>query len=760
MNKDFSLLEWEKLIEKLLPYLRTEKAKSSLKTFTPLFSKSEVLQLQKEGLFLWNLLDKGTKLELPSLPSISKIFYMAEKRGILLPQELSSLGLFIRTALRLKDILRDSPFSKIVGLGESLTPLLKELSGIFDFERSEIKDQASYQLFMIRKRIQSLREELISKLDRIKDYYYRMGYLQDNLFLQREGRYVLPVKPEFKNKVKGIVQGFSQSGATVFIEPFSIISLSNSLEELYWEEERELAHILRGITGEVVAKKATFYELEEEISKLDLALAKVILGRVYRGVFPEFIETGSLELEEAFHPLLYLEALERGQDLPIANNFYLKKGLLLTGPNLGGKTVSLKTIGLLVLMALNGFMLPAKGAKVPLFTKVLVDLGDEQNLLEGESSFSAHLKNLKRILSKADEKSLILLDEPGRGTNPEEGNALVCAFIERLLEKGSMIVVTTHSHMLKTFLSGKKDFSFATMEFDPHSHQPTYRLLYGYFGDSHALELAQKLGFDEEILHRAEDFLENKDYFAWQKRYREEIEKIEVLRREWEKKVKELEREREEVAQLKVELREKFDQALKRVYEDWAKEFKKLLEELTFQKSLKKAQEEIQKFLDSKKISLWEEETTFQVGDQVKILPLNREGKIVKIKEKKAEVIAGALRLEVPLAELRKTCVVPSRQTLEKRKDNLSESLFVSQEKISLLGEDVETGLHLLDKKLHECFLKGIKILLVVHGHGTGRLRSAVRDFLAKHPLIERFQAASPAEGGNGATLVFLHKKN
>lgn len=753
-------MEWEKLLEKLLPYLKTEKAKSAIKTFKPLFTESEIFRLHHEGLFLWNLLEKGKKLELPFLPSLNKIFNLAEKRGILLPQELSSLGVFIQTALQQRDLLRDSPFSKIVELGESLRPFLEELFEIFDFERCEIKDQASSQLYLIRKKIQKLREELISKLDKLKDYYYSMGYLQDNLYLQREGRYVLPVKPEFKNKVKGIVQGFSQSGATVFIEPFSIVSLSNTLKELYWEEERELAHILRGITGEALAKKAVFYRLEEEIVRLDLALAKVMLGRVYRGVFPEFIETGSLELKKAFHPLLYLEALERGQDLPIANNFYLKKGLLLTGPNFGGKTVSLKTIGLHVVMALNGFMLPAKEAKVPLFSKVLVDLGDEQNVLEGESSFSAHLKNLKRILTEADEKSLILLDEPGRGTNPEEGNALVCALIERLLEKGSMIVVTTHSHMLKSFLSSKKDFSFATMEFDHHNHQPTYRLLYGYFGDSHALELAKKLGFDEELLHRAEDLLENKDYFAWEKKYREEIEKIEALRREWEKRVKELEKEREEVSQLKVELREKFDQALKRVYDDWAKEFKRLMEELTLQKSLKKAQEEIQKFLDSKKISLWEEEITLKVGDQVKIVSLNKEGKIVKIKEKKAEVLVGSLRLEVPLADLRKIYSITLKKQPELRRDSLSENIFVSKEKIFLLGEDVETGLHLLDKKLHECFVKGTRILLVVHGHGTGRLRSAVRDFLAKHPLIERFEVASPAEGGNGATLVFLHKKN
>lgn len=755
-----SLLEWEKLLEKLLPYLKTEKAKSAIKTFKPLFTESEIFRLHHEGLFLWNLLEKGIKLELPFLPSLNKIFYLAEKRGLLLPQELSSLGVFIQTALQQRDLLRDSPFSKIVELGESLRPFLEELFEIFDFERCEIKDQASSQLYLIRKKIQKLREELISKLDKLKDYYYSMGYLQDNLYLQREGRYVLPVKPEFKNKVKGIVQGFSQSGATVFIEPFSVVSLSNTLKELYWEEERELAHILRGITGEALAKKAVFYRLEEEIVRLDLALAKVMLGRVYKGVFPEFIETGFLELKKAFHPLLYLEALERGQDLPIANNFYLKKGLLLTGPNFGGKTVSLKTIGLHVVMALNGFMLPAKEAKVPLFSKVLVDLGDEQNVFEGESSFSAHLKNLKRIFTEADEKSLILLDEPGRGTNPEEGNALVCALIERLLEKGSMIVVTTHSHMLKSFLSSKKDFSFATMEFDHHNHQPTYRLLYGYFGDSHALELAKKLGFDDELLHRAEDLLENKDYFAWQKKYREEIEKIEALRREWEKRVKELEKEREEVSQLKVELREKFDQALKRVYDDWAKEFKRLMEELTLQRSLKKAQEEIQKFLDSKKISLWEEETTLKVGDQVKIVSFNKEGKIVNIKEKKAEVLVGSLRLEVPLADLRKTYSITLKKQPEMRRDSLSENIFVSKEKIFLLGEDVETGLHLLDKKLHECFVKGTRILLVVHGHGTGRLRSAVRDFLAKHPLIERFEVASPAEGGNGATLVFLHKKN
>ncbi|MCX7612757.1 MAG: Smr/MutS family protein [Caldimicrobium sp.] len=760
MAKDFSLLEWENLISYLEPFLRVEPSKSTIKRWNPLISPSKSRELLEETKFLWELLERGLGIELPTLSSLKKIFENGDRRGLFLPSEITHIGTWILTAKGLDKTLKNSPFNSIVEISKSLEPLLKEISHVCDLQRGEIRDQASYNLYLIRQKIAQLKEEILNRLERIKDHYVSLGYLQDNLFLYKEGRYVLPVKLEYKNKVKGLLQGFSQSGSTAFIEPIGIINLRNDLEELYWEEQREISQLLKSITFMILAQRDTLLRLEYFMIRLDLALAKAKLGRLYRGVFPELIETGDLEIKQAIHPILFLKSLEQEGATLVFNNYHLKDCLVITGPNLGGKTVSLKTIGLILLMAYNGFLVPAREAKVPRFSEILVDMGDEQNLLAGDSSFSSHLKNLKRILEKSKSNSLVLLDEPGRGTDPAEGAALVFAIVDNLIKKGSKVVLTTHSYHLKTLLMRREEFALATMGFDPDSHHPTFQLIYGLLGGSYAFELAEKIGFDASLLSYAKSLLVDREYYHWQERYADELKKLKALRAEWEEKVKMVATRERELETFKRDLQRRFDEKVAKVFEDWQREFREFLQRLSSKKSKQRAHGEFQRFIKERESIFFEDKDTLYAGDRVWLTSLKREGKILKIKGNHAEVQIGSLKIEVPFYELKRMSSGPCLRDSKEFCLKEDKSPVNYRDRIILLGENIDTGLLLLERKLNECFLKGVKSLIIIHGHGSGKLRLAVREYLKDHPLIERFEVAPPYEGGNGATIAYICQKN
>ncbi|MFN4196548.1 MAG: endonuclease MutS2 [Caldimicrobium sp.] len=754
--KDYLLLDWEELKAQLINFLNTESAKEYLSTYTPQIDASKAKLLQEKSRYLWDKIEKGESFQIPSLFSLKKIIFQAEKRSFFTEKELFALCQWLKTAFNLGSILEDSPFDNFKLYSEMFKSVYLKILDILDLERAEIKDEASLELYLIRQEKKKLTEELLDKLEKLKEKFYKSGYLQDNIFLQKEGRYVLPVKPEFKSKVKGIFHGYSQSGATIFIEPIGIVELTNELEELAWREEKAIQKILKEISEAIFPLRKKLLDLELAIVDLDISLAKVKLGRIYRGIFPEIVSGGSIFIKDGFHPLLYFKALEEGTNFPVSNEFCFKKALLITGPNFGGKTVSLKTIGLLIFMGLNGFLIPAKAAQIPLCHKILVDLGDEQNILEGESSFSSHLKNLKRFLEEVDEDVLVLLDEPGRGTNFEEGSALVLGCIEKFLERGAKVVVTTHSPLLKAYALEDSRFEIAMVK--------NYKLIYGSLGESQALELAQKIGFNEEIIERAKKYLKEKSFYDYYERYLEEARKLEVLRKELELKVEELEKKRKELEEFKKNLTKSYAEKLEAIQKDWYTQFNRFLEEIKEVKATK-AQKAFTKFIEDKFNHFFEKGDVFHEGDKVYIENLKKKGIIYKIKEKTAEVLVGPIKIELPLYQIQKIENFSSKGDFKKAnfKAHNFESygnLKLSMEKINLIGESVDNALNLVEKKLNTCFLQGIRKLLIVHGHGSGKLRTAIREYLKDHPLVSAFQEAPIEEGGSGATLVYLYEKN
>ncbi len=763
-------LDWNKLLTYLEKFIFSEFSKKLCRGLTPEFSYKKVLSLQEKTRFLWNLLEKGQKIELPSLKSLNSLFEKAYKRGLFLPIDLIELKKWFLILKKLVPLVKDSVFHSLTILYEEIAYLESQLDRVLDYERGEIRDKASYNLFVIRKRIKEAQELLFSKLEKIREHFYKKGYLQENLFTQREGRYVLPVKIEYKNKVKGILHEVSQSGATAFIEPVGIIALSNEIEELKYKEQREIAKILKELSAEFFTKSYEFSQIEELYADFEISLAKAKLGRTYRGVFPELKEKGILKIFSGIHPLLILKDREETSNKPVYNDFIVEEGLLISGPNLGGKTVSLKTIGLLTLMAQSGFLIPAKFAEIPVFSKIFVDMGDDQDILQGESSFSSHLKSLKEILDKADSQSLVLLDEPGKGTNPEEGVALVAAIIEELLNRNSKIVITTHSQFLKTLALKIKKIKIATMEYDLQTREPTHRLVYGVWGESLAFDLAKRIGFPEKILKRAFEYLKNKEYWEWYKVLEEEINKVRELKEELNQKKKELEEERAKLEREKEELRERYYKKLETQIVLWNQEFKNFLKGikekgLSQKKLLDQFGEFVSKVLGDAVVE--EEKREIKKGDIVEVLPFKKEGEVLKVKEKTVEVKLGNLKIEVPKENISRIISRASERgssdfKISTQSISLKESMEKKdqKERVKLLGLTVDEALAEVERVLNRAFLSGIKKVYLVHGHGSGRLREAIREYLKTHPLVNRFEFAEPFEGGTGVTVVYLEEKN
>ncbi len=756
-SRSLSRLDWEKLVEKLRPFVSLEITKSRLSLYRPSLDPIRAKGLKEKVKFLLHLDKQGNLPTLPKIPDLRKLFAKANFRGLFLPNELVVLDTLIATTLSLVN-LKDSPFSEVYTLSEGLKEVSYRLREIIVPETSEVRDQASYQLFVLRRKIRELHQQILTKISALKDYYFRKGYLQEDLYTQRNGRYVLPVKPEFKRKVRGILHEVSNTASTYFIEPISLVSPTNELEELRGKEEVELRRILKGLSEELFLYEAKILNLEELLSDLDLAIAKVRLGKLYQGCLPEFTEERKIHLKRAVHPLLLLGE-EPQSERPVRNDILVKQGLLITGPNQGGKTVTLKTVGLMVLMAYEGFLLPAESAQIPRITKVFVDLGDEQDIFQGESSFSSHLKNLKDILSLADERSLVLLDEPGRNTNPEEGSLLAFAVIERLYQTKAMLIVTTHSQLLRDLILRLEGFDVASMDFDLQTLKPTYRLVYGQIGASHAFDLARLIGFDEDLLERAYSLYHNKDFYAWQKWVKEKEKALLAKEKEILTREAELEKLKKKLEEEKERLEREYEQKKQELLKKWEAEFKNLLRRLESKgKGYKSAVEEYANLLNTlSQASSIPQEKLVSPGDVVRIKNLRKTGRIVKIRDGMAEVMVGSMRIMVPSTEVSPISQEEKTYSLPREAEAYAQNQPSSgEERINILGFDVQTALTEVEKQINSCFLQGKTKLFIVHGHGTGRLRQALWDYLRDHPLVEKFEPAPIDKGGTGATVVYI----
>lgn len=640
-----------------------------------------------------------------------------------------------------------------------------------------IPDSASSKLAAIRREQRTTQGRLREKLDElIRGPYTRM--LQDPLIMTRGERYVLPVRQEFKSQFPGVLHDQSSSGATAFMEPLAVVPIGNRLRELEIQEREEIARLLRDLAARVGSSAQEIIAAYETLGRVDFAVAKALLGEQMRGVTPKIRADGMLRFTQARHPLLTGEVVPI--DVWLGDEF---TALVITGPNTGGKTVTLKTIGLLTLMAQAGLAVPAaEGSEAGVFPQVFADIGDEQSIEQSLSTFSSHMTGIVSILSQLKPPALVLLDEIGAGTDPTEGVALARALIEHLHGRGIRTAVTTHYNELKALAFTQPGIQNASVEFDVQTLRPTFRLLIGVPGRSNALTIASRLGLDSEIIERAKSLV-GEEIMAIDR----VLSDIEADRRAYEHELAQAARHRAEVETLRahseqelVRLRTDRQKTLARLREEGEtligrarREIDQVLEALKSAPSRQEVQlartqlrqlaQDLEEFAGvSKAVPPGEPVTSVQPGQAVFVVPLGTSGTVVGSPVRgEVEVEVGAMRVKVQQADLR---AVVGKESLPKAYPIVPQEVSPPAVtdvplSISLRGLRVEEALPALDQYLDDAFMAGFARVTVVHGKGTGALRKAVHEFLTGNPHVKSFRLGERGEGDTGATVVELKER-
>lgn len=723
--------------------------------------------------------------------------------AVLEAKELLDVASLLETAAWLRRQFQEdaAKFSLLAARAESLADFKDVLNAIRRcvLPNGEISDEASPALRRIRASITQTRDSIQKTLKQILRSRNAEGG-EDYVTLRNE-RFVIPVRAEQRRSVGGIVHGASGTGQTVFLEPFETVEMNNQLVQLAEDEAAEIIRILRELTGRLQTLRAPLLHAAETIAELDGVFARGRFARDFDAATPEFSETAELRLQELRHPVLE-DKLWREQRTIVPMTLALggeEKVLVISGPNTGGKTVALKTAGLAALSAQCGIPVAAQRAVLPMFDRVLVDIGDEQSIAADLSTFSAHMLNLKSMLAAATPKSLVLADEMGTGTAPEEGAALAVALLEEFRAKNCFVLATTHHHRLKTYASTTPGVVNAAVEFDDVNLRPTYRLMLGVPGGSSGIAIAQRLGLAREIIERAQALLtpesrEAADLIAYLHRSRDELDRMQKqmtaerhaleeerakLRTEWvdrqQKRIKELE------AQF-AEMQKRFDENVARVLEAVKeRELRASLEKTTrrkMQDARSEAREELnaavvqtisdsQSDLGSRAAS---SETVnpemLQAGTRVRVRGFNKPVVFRRLDGSSAEIEAGPLRIKVALDEIvgvEQGGTKNAGQAAPLQPAGRGGVTVTAQpgegaatDEINVIGLTVEEATERVDKYLDEAALANKPRVRIIHGHGTGALRKGLATFLTKHPLVQRHGQEADDRGGKAVTVVEL----
>jgi DNA mismatch repair protein MutS2 len=738
-------------------------------TLTPTTDLREAERLQDETAAARALLRASPSSGLRGARDIRDALRRAKLGGALDPEQLVGVADTIRAAERLFADVR--PYPPLAARTKFARPPV-DVAGAIEHAiggNGEVLDRASARLGGLRAELRAAQARLQQRLDGLVRSPDLARVLQDPIVTQRGGRYVVPVKAEHRGAVKGIVHDQSASGQTVFIEPLEILEANNALREAELAERVEVERIIDGLSRRVEKAGEDLEAVTSALAGLDLILSKAQYADALQASRPELNDEGVLDLVDARHPLLVEQGTVVGIDVRLGGEFRV---LVVTGPNTGGKTVTLKTIGLLTAMAACGLAIPADRARLPVVRRIFADIGDEQSIAQSLSTFSSHLRNVVATLADAEKGDLALLDEVGAGTDPDEGAALAMAVLETLLERGVLVAATTHYPELKAFALNTAGVRNASMEFDSETLRPTFRLRMGLPGASNAFAIAERLGLDRSVLVRADAHLSE-------------------LHRSLERTLLEAERQRTELstaleearisaadaagatadAQQEAEkLRDDAQRALRRAR---AEADELLLQARRALRQAEEAQDRAAKrnLVDEARAALAEAETAraaatptasapttvpIAVGAPVLIDGVAEPGTLLSIDDRgMADVAAGALRLRVPAGQLR-----PAPESVERplRSDRpvIRGSASSVPLQLDLRGARAEEALAVLDRYLNDAAVAGIDRLRIIHGKGTGALRQAIRAALADHPLVREHEAAGPSEGGDGATIVRL----
>ncbi|SFU28237.1 DNA mismatch repair protein MutS2 [Clostridium sp. DSM 8431] len=785
MNKRaLRILEFNKIKEKVKKYAVTRGSKELVEALVPYESVYDVKNALEETNEALNLILKKGNPPFEGLRDVREGLERAKKGGTLTTSQLLYIGNMLRTTKSMKEYLtrkeEEEAFERLEDLGYILSPI----GGLqADIERcivseDEISDRASSVLHGIRRNLKEKNSSVREKINSI--VRANSKYLQDAIYTMRGDRYVVPVKAEYKGQVPGLVHDQSSTGATLFIEPMGLVNLNNEIKELKLKEQAEIERILWELSVKVKNNSEVLESNMKILLNIDFIFAKGKYGAQINGIKPEVNEDGSFNLISARHPLI-------DPDKAVPSDIYLGKNftaLMITGPNTGGKTVTLKTVGLTHLMALSGLLICAKdSSSVSFYKEIFADIGDEQSIEQSLSTFSSHMTNIVRIMEEADEESLVLFDELGGGTDPTEGAALATAIIETLKNRGSKIVGTTHYSELKGYALKTPGVENASVEFDVDTLRPTYRLLIGVPGKSNAFEISKRLGLKEDVINKAKETISNES-LVFEDLIRELQEKsiianrnareasklkaeAEKMKREYEEKMKRLEsvkdkaynEARKEAKDIIAEAKDEADEILKAM-----RQLEKMgisgggrarLEEE--RKKLKDSLENKEKSLIKERENSGEEIKKVTLGMDAYLPSLNQNVVIISMPDKKGEVQveAGIMKINVKLKDLRVANGVQKAKE-KKKKREVSLNLKSVESRVDLRGLDAEEACYRADMYLDDAYRANLGEVTIVHGKGTGVLRKAINEMLKKHPHVKSYRLGAYGEGGDGVTMVEL----
>ncbi|MGD2027076.1 MAG: endonuclease MutS2 [Anaerolineales bacterium] len=718
----------------------------------------------------------------------------AASRGVILvPADLLDIKATLISARRISRQLDRSeysyPYLSEIALGlPAPTGLVDAVSSTIS-DRGEILDSASEKLGQIRNQLKITHERLLSRMQKLLNNDRIAPYLQEALVTQREGRYVLPLKSEARGRVKSVVHDVSSSGATLFVEPLQVVDLNNEWRELQVAEKEEERRILADLSSRMGDHQEDLTAAVNTLARLDLIFAKAKYAEELTAVKPKLVRFKpakqgpnpglTLKIWQARHPLLDPETAVP-IDVETDPETYI---LLITGPNTGGKTVTLKTVGVLACMAQAGLHIPAlEGSEISFFENIYADIGDEQSIEQSLSTFSAHINNIIGILSSADKKSLVILDELGAGTDPQEGAALAQAILTYLVERGIPTLVATHFPELKAYAHATPGVANASMEFSLETLQPTYHLTVGLPGRSNALYIAERLGLQMEVIEyarqkvdpanlQAEDLLNEihrqRDLAQQARREAEQArQRAEELRAELVERLENVEDERLDIltearAQAQAEIQELMDE-LRKARRQLALARQPLAVVDEVEETVRELETQTETPAERKKVAQEAPaapQRPIRLGDKVKLHSLGKEGVVSSLGEEQAEIMVGNLRIRVDLYDLE---LVGGQSQEKPQKEIMTEAMEFKTPspgvELSLRGYTVDEALEKLDHYLDRAYISGLPYARIVHGKGTGKLRDAVRREVRNHPYVERFEPGRPNEGGDGVTVVFLLK--
>lgn len=768
-------LEFNKIQQQLASRAYSEGGRQLALELQPVSVLQEVRARLDETEEAMALLHYGEPTFLSSLRPVEKQLGKARIAGILSSSELLDVYWLLRAsrlAVKYTGGASSRLIKAIAAEIQDNPTLEKQLQEAID-EDGALRNDASPALRSIRKQVETGRQ-------RIKDYlhnFIRSGnnqsLLQDALITERAGRYVVPVKQEHRNSVKGIVHDESASGATVFIEPLAVVEQNNKIKSLEIEEKREVERILRDLSSAVAVSAHDLILNLKILAYLDMLFARAHLAFDMNAFRPDVNDGGRIEISRARHPLLGEQAV------PV--NVTLGKGfdiMVITGPNTGGKTVVLKTIGLLTIMAMCGLFIPAREkSQISVFNKIFVDIGDEQSIEQSLSTFSSHMKNIVHILNNVDGHSLVLLDELGAGTDPVEGAALARAILETMKEKQARVVVTTHQSELKTFAYQNERVENACVEFNPVTLRPTYELTIGTPGQSNAFEIAIRLGLKESLVQKARELVPEREMEIGNmiRQLKESRYHFDISSQELEEGQRNLAREREllenektrfyqeqaNVLQRAKQEADTYVRRIKREANEAIDELKNLLKEKDQPPKWHEVEKKSKKIKDLR-VALpiegdAQSEQDIKEGDYVQVRSINQSGYVLEGPNAQGDVVVqiGSVKLTVDKDQVQLSKLVEEKKIQRRTESFLDKAIHISPE-IDLRGQYADDALTELDKYLEDANLVGLSQVQIIHGKGTGALRTAVRNYLKGHRYVKDFRDGMREEGGHGVTVISL----